>query len=146
MHVDEHKPVLDLTKARDSALWQYNLEKWTQYTAEELIPGLLIPLSFSHCLVSLVPGLIDNCTCFCFLGSVERFPILAGYLKKLIFIILYHTHTHTHTHIYIYIYISAKWITKTTKGYTDCYVLSAWRSPFSLYPTCDATSQWHFPK
>ena len=45
--------------------------------------------------------------------------------------------------------LSAKWITKTTRGcsfgYTDCYVLSAWRSPFSLYPTCDVTSQWHFP-
>ena len=45
--------------------------------------------------------------------------------------------------------LSAKWITKTTRGCsfgcTDCYVLSAWRSPFSLYPTCDATSQWHFP-
>jgi hypothetical protein len=24
--------------------------------------------------------------------------------------------------------------------YTDCYVLSAWRSPTSLYPTCDTTS------
>ena len=24
---------------------------------------------------------------------------------------------------------------------TDCYVLSAWRSPFSLHPTCDATFQ-----
>jgi len=45
--------------------------------------------------------------------------------------------------------ISAKWITKTTRGcsfaYTDCCVLSAERSPFSLYPTRDATSQWHFP-
>jgi hypothetical protein len=45
--------------------------------------------------------------------------------------------------------ISAKWITRTTRecsfGYTDCYVLSAWRSPSSLYPTCDATSHWHFP-
>jgi hypothetical protein len=43
---------------------------------------------------------------------------------------------------------SAKWITRTTRGcffdQTDCYVLSAWRSPFSLNPTSDATSQWHF--
>jgi len=33
--------------------------------------------------------------------------------------------------------LSAKLITKTTRGcsfgYTDCYVLSAWQSPFSLY-------------
>ena len=45
--------------------------------------------------------------------------------------------------------LSAKWITKTATGcafgYTDCYVLSAWRIPFSLYPTCDVTSQCHFP-
>jgi len=44
---------------------------------------------------------------------------------------------------------SVNWITKTTRGYsfgyTDCYVLSGWRIPFSLYPTRDATSQWHFP-
>ena len=44
--------------------------------------------------------------------------------------------------------LSAKWITKTTRwcsfGYTDCYVLSAWQSPISLYPTSVATSQWHF--
>jgi len=35
--------------------------------------------------------------------------------------------------------LSAKWITKTTRGcsfdYMDCYVLSAWRSPLLLYLT-----------
>jgi hypothetical protein len=41
--------------------------------------------------------------------------------------------------------LSAKLITRTTRGcsfgYTDGYVLSSrWRL-FSLYPTCDATSQ-----
>jgi hypothetical protein len=45
--------------------------------------------------------------------------------------------------------ISAKWITRTTRGcsfaYKDCSVLAAWRSPSSLYPTYDATSQWHVP-
>jgi hypothetical protein len=45
--------------------------------------------------------------------------------------------------------LSAKLITRTTRGcsfrYTDCYVLAAWRIPFSLYLHCDATSQWHFP-
>ena len=47
-----------------------------------------------------------------------------------------------------YLRLSARWLTRTTGfsfGYAECYVLSAWRSPFSLYPTCDATSQWHFP-
>jgi hypothetical protein len=36
--------------------------------------------------------------------------------------------------------VSAKWITTTTRGcsygYTDCYVLSAWRSPSSLGNFC----------
>ena len=43
--------------------------------------------------------------------------------------------------------LSVIWITRTTRGcpfgYTACYVLSPWRSPYALYPTCDATSQWH---
>ena len=90
-----------MTKDRVSALRPYNLEKWTQYTAEELIPRLLISWAFSHCPVSLVPGHIDNCTCYCLLGSVERYLILGGFFffKKLIFIILFH----------IYIYLVTPW-------------------------------------
>jgi hypothetical protein len=45
--------------------------------------------------------------------------------------------------------ISAKLITRRTRwcsfGYTDCYILSAWRSPSLLYQTRDATYQCHFP-
>jgi hypothetical protein len=46
--------------------------------------------------------------------------------------------------------ISSKSITRTIRecsfGYTDCYVLSAWWSHSSLYPTCNVISQWHFPQ